>query len=323
LNQYNTVDGNVRPSGRYVFLDGFFSAIVGLLKAAFGALIRWISTPLRPIEDMPLRWQGAGSRHDALATMRRSTLTVINMNLWHDWPRHRRLPERLEQFSQLVEQEGAQLVLLQEALRTSDVEAHSWLADRLGMQAFYQRANGNRAGIGFEEGVAVLTSLPVLDIRIQTLSPSSEPFVRRVALGVEIKTERASFWAFSTHLGLIKAHNAMQIEHLREWVTEMSAGKPALIGGDFNAHESTSQIARISREWIDTFRWLHPGEKVNSHTLRWPWGSALRKHRLDYLFLKPAKSRWRILEADYLDHGDDPLSDHKAVLTRLAPASLN
>lgn len=250
-------------------------------------------------------------------------LTVINMNLWHDWPRHRRLPERLERFAQLVEQEGAQLVLLQEALRTSEVEAHSWLADRLGMHALYQRANGNRTGIGFEEGVAVLTSLPVLDIRFQTLHPSSDPFVRRVALGVEIKTERASFWAFSTHLSLLKARNAVQIEHLREWVAEMSAGKPALIGGDFNADESTSQIARISREWVDTFRWLHPEREVNSHTLRWPWGSALRSHRLDYLFLKQAVNRWRILEAGYLDHADEPVSDHKAVLTRLLPTYLN
>jgi endonuclease/exonuclease/phosphatase family metal-dependent hydrolase len=250
-------------------------------------------------------------------------LTVINMNLWHDWPRHRRIAERLESFAQLVEKEGAQLVLLQEALRTTEIEAHSWLADRLGMQALYQRANGYRDGIGFEEGLAVLTSLPVLDVRFQTLQPSNEPFVRRVALGVKIKSSFSSFWAFSTHLSLLRAQNAVQIEHLREWVEELAGDQTALIGGDFNSDESTEQIAKISRHWIDTFRWLHPDGAVSSHALHWPWGSPLRERRLDYLFLKPTLDRWDILEAGYLDQSARAISDHRAVLTRFNPVPLN
>jgi endonuclease/exonuclease/phosphatase family metal-dependent hydrolase len=292
------------------------------MKRALCKLIRLISAPIRPINDVPLQWR-ARRTCPVPPSGENVPLTVINMNLWHDWPRLRRLPERLERFAQLVEQQGAQLVLIQESLRTNEVEAHAWLAERLGMQALYHRANGNRDGIGFEEGVAVLTSLPALDIRFETLQPSNEPFARRVALGVEIKTAYSSFWAFSTHLSLLRAQNYAQIEHLRAWVAETAADQTALIGGDFNADESTEQITQLSFDWIDTFRWLHPGKETSSHTLRWPWGSPIRSHRLDYLFLKPARSRWGILEAEYLDHNEVFLSDHKAVLTRLDICSPN
>jgi endonuclease/exonuclease/phosphatase family metal-dependent hydrolase len=250
-------------------------------------------------------------------------LIVINMNLWHDWPRYRRLPDRLERFAELVEQEGAQIVLLQEALRTHDVEAHAWLADRLGMQALYHRANGNQSGIGFEEGVAVLTSLPMLNFEFETLQPASEPFVRRVALGVEIELGCSTCWVYSTHLSLLPTNNAAQIEHLRKWVMETSGIRPALVGGDFNADESTRQITELSDEWIDAFRWLYPDKEADSHTLRWPWGSTLRSQRLDYLFLKSNPNAWRILEASYLEPDHMPYSDHKAMLVRLAPGTLN
>jgi endonuclease/exonuclease/phosphatase family metal-dependent hydrolase len=140
---------------------------------------------------------------------------------------------------------------------------------------------------------------------------------------VEVKLGGSSCWAFSTHLGLLPANNILQIEHLQKWVSEISGDRPALIGGDFNAHESTEQIEQISRQWIDTFRWLHPEKQVSSHTLRWPWGSPLRSHRLDYLFFKPQPSPWIILEASYLEHGSDPYSDHKALITCFNPGSLN
>jgi endonuclease/exonuclease/phosphatase family metal-dependent hydrolase len=269
-----------------------------------------------------MRWSAVGA-FDRDAIDGQIPLTVINLNLWHDWPRHRRLPERLESFAQHVEREGAQIVLLQEALRTSEIEAHTWLADRLGMQAVYHRANGNRKGIGFEEGLAVLTSLPLGEIRHQTLQPSSEPFVRRVALGVEIETDCACFWVFSTHLGLLRARNTAQLSHLRKWVAELTYDKPALVGGDFNADESTPQIKQLAQDWIDTFRALHPEKDGRSHELRWPWGARIKAHRLDYLFFKPAAERWKILESGYLDHAHSPYSDHKAVLTRLAPCHLN
>ncbi len=44
-------------------------------------------------------------------------LTVVSANLWHDWPRFRRLKERLEVFVRLIEEQQADLILLQEVAR--------------------------------------------------------------------------------------------------------------------------------------------------------------------------------------------------------------
>ena len=78
-------------------------------------------------------------------------LTVLSANLWHDWPRRRGWPQRLEALAQLVEAEGADIVLLQEVARTPALRADEWLARRLGMAYAYARANGHEAAIGFEE----------------------------------------------------------------------------------------------------------------------------------------------------------------------------
>jgi endonuclease/exonuclease/phosphatase family metal-dependent hydrolase len=315
-------DEITRPSGRAAFPVSKIAQLSSMLGDILAVIGSWIQFLVQPQQDVPLHC--SVSDVEALAaTVHPSPLTVINLNLWHDWPRHRRLPERLESIARHIEEQGAQIVLLQESLRTPELEAHRWLAERLGMQAIYHRANGHQEGIGFEEGLAVLSSLPLGEVRHQTLEPSIEPFVRRVALGVEIKVGRSSFWAVSTHLGLLRARNAAQLRHLRDWVTEVTSGRPALIGGDFNADESTSQIQQISRDWVDTFRALHPTKEGFSHVLHWPWGTKMCAHRLDYLFLKPSSVPWRILEAGYLDHIHAPYSDHKAVLTRFDSCHLN
>ncbi len=70
-------------------------------------------------------------------------LTVLSANLWHDWPRFRRIKERLEDFARLAEREQADVILLQEVARTRAIRADEWLADRLGMVSVYSRANGH------------------------------------------------------------------------------------------------------------------------------------------------------------------------------------
>jgi endonuclease/exonuclease/phosphatase family metal-dependent hydrolase len=68
---------------------------------------------------------------------------------------------------------------------------------------------------------------------------------------------------------------------------------------------------------LDTFRHLHPKADGTTHELRWPWGGLLRRHRLDYIFLRPGARGWRVLETCHLDAANGPHSDHRAVLTRL------
>jgi endonuclease/exonuclease/phosphatase family metal-dependent hydrolase len=243
-------------------------------------------------------------------------MTVLSANLWHDWPRYRRLPERLEAMARLMEDEGVDIALLQEVARTPSLHADRWLAGRLRMSSAYSRANGHEQAIGFEEGLAILSRYPLHAPTAQQLRPSAVPWVRRMALGAEIDGPAGRMAAYSVHLGLVPRHNAAQLEHLLQWIGTTARGLAAVIGGDFNAHENTPQIHRARGAWLDVFRHLHPLIDGTTHVLRWPWGAPLRRRRLDYVFLHAGQPRWRVVEARTIESSGRP-SDHWPVLARL------
>ena len=246
-------------------------------------------------------------------------LTVVSANLWHDWPRQQRWPERLAAFADLVEAEEADVVLLQEVARTPILKADIWLAERLGLAMAYARANGDLDAIGFEEGVAILSRYPLRDLHLRQLSQGRNPFVRRLALGGHVDTSHGPLLAVSAHLGLVKRHNAGQIRRLRTWVRDVSAGEAAVIGGDFNAPEHRHEIEHTRQAWTDTFRAVRPHDVAVTHTKSRSRGK-IQHRRLDYIFLQqPPTMRWSVLESSHLDSPVGPHSDHRAVLTRLLP----
>jgi endonuclease/exonuclease/phosphatase family metal-dependent hydrolase len=248
--------------------------------------------------------------------------TVLSANLWHDWPRFRGLEERLESFAELVESEGADLILLQEVARTQSFEADKWLADRLKMAYVYSRANGSRK-IGFEEGLGVFSRFPLKRLpHVRQMGGTCNPFSRRLALGVEVDTPCGEIMAFSTHLGLLRKQNAHQLRELHGWVNQITAGRSAIIAGDFNAPEHTHQIQRVRSFWQDTFREIHEHGRASTHEIRWPWGGAFLSHRLDYIFLQPGQPSWQVIDVSHVDAPGGPHSDHRAVLARLAPSHL-
>jgi endonuclease/exonuclease/phosphatase family metal-dependent hydrolase len=244
-------------------------------------------------------------------------IVVFSANLWHDWPLRRRLPERLEDLARMIEAQGADVVLLQEAVRIPGLSVDRWLSERLGMSSLYSRANGHEGAIGFEEGLAIFARFPIATSRVRRLEPRFNRYVNRLALGAEMQTPFGSLWAFSVHLGLLRPHNASQVGDLRAWVADVTGEQSAVIGGDFNAPEHAPHMIEARRNWLDTFRHLNPHADGTTHELRWPWGSSLRRHRLDYLFLHKAETSWQVREAKHLD-GDH--SDHRAVMARISPA---
>lgn len=243
-------------------------------------------------------------------------VTVLSANLWHDWPRYRGLPERLEAIARLIEDEHVDVALLQEVARTPVLHADRWLAGRLGMSSAYLRANGHLGAIGFEEGLAILTRYPLHSPRAEQLRPAPVPWVRRMALGAEIDSPAGRLAAFSVHLGLLPRVNAAHVEHLVQWISAAARGLAAVIAGDFNAHESAPQMRRARGTWLDVFRHLHPFLDGTTHVLRWPWGAPARSRRLDYVFLQAGAPRWRVLEARTIEYTGH-LSDHRPVLARL------
>ena len=251
------------------------------------------------------------------------TLVVVSANLWHDWPRHRNLPARLEAFARTVEREGADLVLLQEVARLPDLQCDSWLADRLGMSSVYVRVNGHVDAIGFEEGLTILSRNPISNFQSIKLEPARLPMINRMALGAQVSMESGSFWTFTTHLAIFNHPNMSQLAHLRSWVTAITGNSMAIIGGDFNAGESTEQIRSARTHWIDLYRRRNPTELGNTLYIKTPMG--LIGRRLDYLFLHQGEPNWQVQDAHHV-YGEEPYSDHASVLARLryrAPLSMN
>jgi len=245
-------------------------------------------------------------------------LTIISANLWHDWPRFRALPERMEAFAQLVEEEQADVLLVQEVARTPGFSAENWLAERLGMAYVYTRANGHTDS-GFEEGLAVFSRFPLGISYVQQLSETKNPFTRRVALGVEIATPCGDLPVFSAHLGLGPRQNSRQISYLQSWVNKVTADRTAVIGGDFNACERTTRMRTFRDRWEDTYRHLNPVGQAATHLLRGPGKIIWSRKRLDYIFLKNGTQSWQIKQTRHITAVNLAHSDHCAVLTRLAP----
>jgi endonuclease/exonuclease/phosphatase family metal-dependent hydrolase len=249
----------------------------------------------------------------------RDTYTVLSANLWHDWPRYKDLEKRLESFAKLVEHEQVDLILLQELARIPAFKSDQWLAERLNMAFVYSRANGSEK-LGFEEGLGVFSRYPLMRLPfVRQMGRTCNPFVRRLALGVDVATPYGEITAFSTHLGLLHKHNARQVQELHGWVNEITSGRSAIIAGDFNAPEHTHQIKHVRSYWQDTFREIHQHGYAATHEIRWPWGGAFLSRRLDYIFLQPGQPAWQVVDVDHLDAHEGPLSDHRVVLARLSP----
>ncbi len=246
------------------------------------------------------------------------SFSVMSANLCHDWPRHRRLHQRLEAFAELVEREKADVLLLQEVARTAEVHAEKWLAERLGMAYVYARANGHQQ-IGFEEGLAVFSSFPLEDPQVLELNQGNDLLINRLALTVNIKAPGREFLATSVHLSLRKRRNIRQVMLLHQWIEASAQGRMALVGGDFNASENSQQIRKMQTVWLDTFRSTRPGQQGATHALDGVLGRLIGKRRLDYIFLQPGDQPWKVIDAQHLETQDLKHSDHLAVLMRFAP----
>jgi endonuclease/exonuclease/phosphatase family metal-dependent hydrolase len=219
----------------------------------------------------------------------------------------------------MVEHEKADLVLLQEIARTQTFKVDNWLADRLGMSYVYSRSNGSES-IGFEEGLGIFSRFPLVkQPYIRQVSRIANPFVRRMALGVEVETPCGNFLAFSVHLGLLRKQNARQLEELHHWIARLSGTRFAVIGGDFNVPEKSRQIRRVRTYWQDTYRQAQAQGQSHTHTVKWPWGNKLFHQRIDYIFLQPGTPALNVLDVRHLDPLGGLHSDHRAVIARLAP----
>ncbi len=256
-------------------------------------------------------------------------LTILSANLKNpffrlgrvNWPA---VEARLAAFARLAEAAAADVLLLQEVGRRGEFRVDNWLSEQLGLVGLYERAN---RAFGAEEGVAILSRYPLLQPAVCVLAGG---LWRRPALGAvvgspvdaPVDAPMGEVAVFTVHLSLRPWRNRGQPAALRAWVAATAGERAAVIGGDFNAHETAPHIAALRAEWIDVFRATRPTADGTTHTLRpGPWLPrrwALNR-RLDYIYLRPGESVLRIADCDHrarADNADPPFSDHRAVVAR-------
>lgn len=243
-------------------------------------------------------------------------LTVISANVLNPFFRIGRvdmvaLLRRLEAFAGLAEAMQAEILLCQEIGRSKDFRVDTWLAERMGFSSLYHRANGRAGRVGREEGLAILSRYP---LRNPVSIMLSRGLWRRPALGAVIDTPLGEIAIYTTHFSLRPWRNRRQPERLRAWVEATAAGRPAIIGGDFNATAATAHIAALNERWIDTWRMINPTADGYTHELRL-FGRVVARRRIDYIFLRPTGREIRVANCSH-QNTIPPFSDHLAVVAR-------
>lgn len=146
-------------------------------------------------------------------------LTVMAANLWHDWPRQHRWIPRLQAVADLAVAYQVDILLLQEVARTRSLHSDEWLAQALGMERAYARANGSARAIGFEEGLAILSRYRVHEPRVQRLGRSR--LIQRIALAATVDTPLGRVW--------MSASSNRQARPGRSWMRRTWTALPAAI----------------------------------------------------------------------------------------------
>ena len=119
-------------------------------------IILWVVNTSLPGVRVEGCFQGCSEPGD----ISQDELLIVSLNMLHGFPKFEYLSQRLEIIGEEIIELDADIVLLQEVpwtLKTGN--SAKLLAEKIGMNYAYLRANGNRWAIGFEEGEAILSRL--------------------------------------------------------------------------------------------------------------------------------------------------------------------
>lgn len=246
-------------------------------------------------------------RHAATPGIDDGSVRVLNMNVLHGYPEFSDQEARYQRTLEAFRNLDADVLVLQEVWSTRE---HGHLADRLandlGMNVAYARANGSLRFLGFEEGSAVLSRYPIESAESIVLKPRLPVWESRIAVVARLDVgKRRPLTVVSTHLSDKNLQIAKdQADFLADRVPDAD-----LIAGDFNAGSESEALDRfLSDGWCDTV----------------PGG-------IDHILVDvDATTPWRIQQADWAllpDPVRDPsrstfaISDHPAILVDLQARS--
>lgn len=253
-------------------------------------LALWVSnaskTGSRP-EGCPTGCSTAGQR-------REGALRVMSLNMLHGFPQFEHLSTRMDLIADEIRRQDADIVCLQEVPWTRQLGSGAeYLANRVGMNYLYLRANGNRRAILFEEGAAILSRYPLQGAASAELQPRAGFFEHRVVLHATVSTAWGDVDVFVTHLTHGDQEvNRQQAASLAAFV-QTTGRAPAVVAGDLNAAEDSAQIQSLRQSWVDAYRAANPdGEGLTCCIDNLTAGPAEKlEERIDYLLVVPRGTR--------------------------------
>jgi endonuclease/exonuclease/phosphatase family metal-dependent hydrolase len=266
--------------------------------------------------------EGCGNPADRQA----GGLRVVSLNMLHGIPRFTDLDARLQLITAEMQRLDADVIILQEVpWRLARKNTAATLAQALGFNYLYLRANGNKSLITFEEGEAILSRFPLNDVVFTELEPQVDLFQNRMALGATVVTPWGEVRLFGTHLTHNNPQvNQGQVEALRQFVEANTSGF-TMVAGDFNAWEDTPQMEVLASAWTDTYRQAHPSDAGLTcciDDLTNP--DVALEVRIDYIFL--VNFHGELIRADHAFYspfqageGWQWASDHTGLVVEVVP----
>lgn len=186
-------------------------------------------------------------------------MRLVSLNTWKaegDYPR------RVQAMAQGLATLSADVIALQEDLRTADGLTHTALAlaRALGMQLSWVPARPKLRSVGLRRtpttsGLAVLSRQPVLEHRVLAL-PADERDGERVAQAVRLPALHGGGWLVNLHLTHLADRADLRRQQLKEaldWAAALAPGGPVLVCGDFNAPATAFPTVSTGNSLSDAF----------------------------------------------------------------------
>jgi endonuclease/exonuclease/phosphatase family metal-dependent hydrolase len=281
-------------------------------------------------------------------------MRLLTINLLHGGflpvvrENRRRTAARMALLARALADLDPDVVAVQEALVARAGSVADELAARLGFAMRFAAANPSivpppvsdrispalrariddaiRAALDFEEGVAVLSRLPIRDHAVHALPRPRFALENRIALRCRVATARGDVDVWSVHLTRAGGGHDRQTRALARLVLAESRGVPAFVLGDFNVETGAPALRAFEDAgFVDAVRLAPPDGPALTAWQRVDAPAATVSRRVDFCWLSPERplsvSRSCIvLDRPGADADGRPLwpSDHYGVLVEVA-----
>ncbi|HVS13248.1 MAG TPA: endonuclease/exonuclease/phosphatase family protein [Thermoanaerobaculia bacterium] len=221
-----------RQLGRPVRIAVTLGAVVSLISSVLLVVVLVVAPPRMTT--------GGWDRTESAAPQR---LRVVSFNVLHGYPRLQAQAERADRLASALDSLDADVLLLQEAWCLAGSPClHLRLAERLGMGWAWTAANGSPL-IGFEEGCAILSRYPLVDVERWDLRPRARPWRRRVALVARVELGDRPLRLVCTHLA--NDAPAVAASQAADLARRLGDARGVLLGGDLNLDGRSDGVRRL------------------------------------------------------------------------------